>query len=112
MFFHRAVWVDAQTYYLDGALRLEKRIEHWGMTYDDKKVIRYVTHSSLGLIPLSLVSIDKSVYVISSETWERLDLDTNKVGSVPNLPHSALNAGCCQFNDSILVIGGLGNWRV
>ncbi|MEE4248442.1 MAG: hypothetical protein V2I33_23935 [Kangiellaceae bacterium] len=28
MFFHRAVWVDAQTYYLDGALRLEKRIEH------------------------------------------------------------------------------------
>jgi hypothetical protein len=82
------------------------------MVYDKKKEIRYVSHSSLGLIPLSLVELNHTVYFIASESVECLDVVNSRVMALPRLPYPALNAGCCSFEGTILVIGGLGNRRV
>jgi hypothetical protein len=66
LFFHRAVLTNSETLYLDGASRLNKKIEHNGMLYKERK-IDYVPHSNLGLVPLSLVAIGNNVYFVSSE---------------------------------------------
>jgi hypothetical protein len=94
MIFHRAVQITNETFYIDGALAHDKKIDHCGMMYGASQEVKYVQHSDMGFIPLSLVAIGNMVYFIAANTCEAVDLERNRRIKLPSLPTSALNAGC------------------
>lgn len=81
------------------------------MMLQDKQ-LKYMAHSGIGLVPLSLIAIDNFIYFVSSDRIEALNVDNNRVTVLPPLPNSCLHSGVCEYNKNIAVIGGLGNRSV
>lgn len=92
---------------ISGMLETKKGTQnHMIFLYNLEKTI-IKPEPSLGMTGLHMVNINSDVFYIRGNQCEKFCLVTNEIRKLENLNYSHIQAGCCRYFDTVLVVSGI-----
>ena len=105
--FHSCIPLADGRVLLSGTLEYRKGTQsHFIFLYDSEK-LRSIKEPSFGIVDLKMINLNTDVYYISVNRIERYCLLTNELYQLERPNFSHIQAGCCVYRDSVVLISGI-----
>ena len=94
---------------INGAKLVEEGYREHKFFVLEKKIFKEICEHDLGIIGFQMVYTDNFLYLISDKQCQIYSLAHNNCRYIEDMINIHINPGCCAFNRSIYVIGGINN---
>jgi hypothetical protein len=103
----RLVPLQDGTLFINGAMGSEEEnMKHCCFSFQESKLVFRKGHD-MGLLSVGMVVIGNSLYILGHKKTELYSLTDWSSSYIESPQNVHVNAGCCTFNNGILLVGGI-----
>jgi len=97
---------------INGAMEIDTSYKtHSMFLFSDHKLTVKREHE-IGLVSLSMIPIENTVYLIGAKKSQRYELSENRSYDMEEMISTHVNGGSCRYNNDVLVVGGVNSYEV